>query len=326
MTEKSANTGYFAFDRAGSCRADHFLAEELPLFSRTSIRYLIDKQIVALWRNDKRQSLKKGSKLKMGDVIVWQDMPNISKLPIPNPDLPCDICFEDESLAVINKPAPLPCQPIFPWELDSLANGISHYYPMCRGIGDNIFDTGLLQRLDIGTSGLIMVAKNHHTYDILRQQIKQRLVEKYYTACVHNWIDRASMPQPLTKSLTHHPTDSRKMIIATNEVAKKNVFKARSEIIHCQYLGSEDSPYSLVKIHLHTGVMHQLRVHLSDIGHPIVGENIYCEHSGTTSNRYLLHAHKLVFNHPKNNKQVEVTSDLPEAMSHFIKEQNETLP
>ncbi|MBI4212254.1 MAG: RluA family pseudouridine synthase [Deltaproteobacteria bacterium] len=198
------------------------------------------------------------------------------------------IHYEDDALLIVEKPAGIPCLPgeISPCLADQL--------PAAQ---KELPDFGLVHRLDNETSGLLVIVKNKGTYEILRRQFAEGLIEKEYVAFV---VGHPPKQGVIETPISHHPRKKKKMVVSPE-----------GRPAHTEYEVLEHhGPNSFVSVHISTGVRHQIRVHLASIGHPIVGDKVYGKAS-VDSSRHFLHAHAIAFHHPLTGEDMEFTSPLP---------------
>ena len=212
-----------------------------------------------------------------------------------------DIVFEDDALLIINKPAHMPAHPSMDHFEDSLSNGIRFYFDKI-GLKKKIRP---VNRLDRDTSGLVVFAKNEYVQECLVKQMKNNEFKKEYIAICSGIFEE--------KSGTINAPISRKPNSIIERCISEN---GENAITHYEIIKEFDS-YSVVRCILETGRTHQIRVHMSHIGHPILGDTLY----GTPSPlilRQALHAYKISFIHPITKQKLEFTSQLPEDMARLI--------
>jgi 23S rRNA pseudouridine1911/1915/1917 synthase len=240
-------------------RIDLFLANILPEFSRSRIQNQI-KQGNCLVNNKK---VKPSSILKSGDVIDFL-LPELEHNLIVEPEeIPLDVVWEDENMAVINKPSGMLTHPTLQELSGTLVNALKFKY------GENLSDTngelrrGIVHRLDRNTSGLLIIAKNNKTHEYLAEQIKERNFVKKYIAIVKGNVSEDSFT--INKPIGRHLTQPHKQAIREDGKESITLVKVLDRF----------SDASLVELTLVTGRTHQIRVHLSSIGHPIYNDTLY---------------------------------------------------
>ena len=286
-------------------RLDRYLTQQVPDQSRSQIQVWIRGGQIRV--NGLRA--KTGYALRPGDQITLNPQTTPPAQPHPE-DIPITVVYEDTDLAVIEKPAGLVCHVGAGVRSGTLVNALLYRLGPLEG-GDPA-RPGIVHRLDKQTSGLMMVAKNRETHRILSEQFKGRKVRKEYTVLVYG------RPVPATGTIDlplGRDPKNRKKISA-------RALRHRSAITH-YHVERDYGPLSLLKVRIETGRTHQIRVHLSHIGHPVVGDTLY---GGDRSRalkderlrkaigsleRHFLHAHKLEFRHPRSGQLVSFSADVP---------------
>lgn len=290
-------------------RIDKFLSSYDSTLSRSFIQRLIDNGSVTV--NGK--FAKSSYKLKEGDEIKIE-IPELEPSTVKPEPIPLDILYEDESVIVINKPAGMVVHPAAGNYSGTLVNALLYH---CRntlsGIG-GIERPGIVHRLDKDTSGLLMVAKDDFTHNHLSKQLKDRTIVRKYLTLVKGNIKEDS--KKIEIPIGRHVSDRKKMSIKT-----KRGRIAITEFTVMERFGD----YTLLEIRLKTGRTHQIRVHLSAIGHPVAGDKIYgksyklqVSSSKFFINRQMLHATILGFIHPKTGKYLEFNAQLPDDMKDIL--------
>jgi len=293
-------------------RLDSYLASILPNQSRSQIQKLIRAGLVTV----DGDAVKTGYLLRAGQTIALEPMPETPSRPQPE-NIPLEILYLDPHLAVINKPAGLVCHAGAGIRSATLVNALLYH------IGD--IDTGdpirpgIVHRLDKRTSGLLVVARTAAAHRTIARQFKNREVRKEYLALTYG------LPQPAAGTLDwplgRDPKDRKKISVRGR--------RRRSAITHYT-LERQYGPFSLLRVRIATGRTHQIRVHLSHFGHPVVGDRVYGrnqEHVLADSrlraavsafDRYLLHACLLEFRHPVTGEKVSFASELPPEFAGFL--------
>lgn len=237
----------------------------------------------------------------LGDTITVNFPDESSGFP-PEP-VPILTVYEDDDLLVINKPAGYVVHPTKGHLNHTIANGLTQYM-MDTG---QVFKIRFINRLDMDTSGLLLIAKNAHCQENIIQQMKADTIIKKYVAIVQGIpVDKqGTIDLPIGKA----PTDDPRRGVVPDGYPSKT---------HYRVLESYAKGYSLVELRLETGRTHQIRVHMSHIGHPIAGDPLYGIPSALPIQRQALHATQLSFQHPITKKHLEVHAQMPEDMEHLL--------
>jgi 23S rRNA pseudouridine1911/1915/1917 synthase len=275
---------------SGGVRLDKYVTDHCQL-SRSHIQKLIKEWGVLVDGNPARAS----QTTVVGERIVVTIPPPIPISVVPE-DIPLNIIYEDDNLIVIDKPAGLTVHPAPGHHTGTLVNAILAHCPNLAGIKGSI-RPGIVHRLDKDTSGLMMVAKDDAAQVSLSDQIKKRTVEKWYLVLVLGHLSprEGAIEAPIGR----HPKDRKRMAIVSTGREARTFYRVR------EYLGG----YSLLEVRIQTGRTHQIRVHLSSIGHPVVGDAVYGGKSKLIG-RQFVHAHRLGFRLPGSSKFVEFKSEL----------------
>ncbi len=284
-------------------RLDVFLAEKTEDLTRSRIQKLISEGCVAL----NGETPKANCRLKEGDVIEI-NMPTAKECEIEAEEIPLDIVYEDSDMLVVNKPQGMVVHPAAGNYSGTLVNALMAYCgDSLSGINGEI-RPGILHRIDKDTSGLLMVAKNDIAHSKLSEQIKEHSLTREYLALVHGNIkeDSGTIDAPIGRD----EKNRKKMTIT-----QKN---SRNAVTHF-FVEERFNKYTLIRCRLETGRTHQIRVHMSKNGHPIVGDKTY----GVKKEEFklegqLLHARKIGFIHPRNNEYMEFEREAPEYFNKVI--------
>lgn len=282
-------------------RLDVFVAEQVEQLSRSVVKSLINEGQVLV--NGARQ--KASYHVREGDEISIE-IPEPQVLELVPRDIPLEIIYQDEDLAVINKPKGLVVHPAHGnWDY-TMVNALLYHIKDLSGINGQI-RPGIVHRLDKDTSGVMVVAKNDVAHRSLAAQIKDHSIKREYIALVHGTIKEnlGTIDAPIGRS----KNDRKKMAVIAD---------GRPAVSKYQVLERYHN-YSLVKVELLTGRTHQIRVHFAYIKHPVVGDPLYGsgkKHFNLDSQA--LHAHLLGFNHPRTGKYLEFTSPLPEYFQEIL--------
>jgi 23S rRNA pseudouridine1911/1915/1917 synthase len=305
----------FARGRAPE-RLDRFLAENLPELSRSQLKKLIDDGRALL--NGK--PVKAGAKLKGGEKLVVS-LPEPTPTEAVSEEIPLNILYEDHLLVVVDKPAGMVVHPAPGHYQGTLVNALLHHCKDLSGIGGEL-RPGIVHRLDKDTSGVMVATKNDTAHNHLARQFKDHSIKRCYVALVHGlWPEnRGTVDSPIGR----HPTQRKKMSSASRT--------GRRAVTHWRVLQRfEQDRLTLVELTLETGRTHQIRVHLSEMQRPLVGDPVYGNAGRTRSikdpelrrliadlGRQALHARLLGFIHPESGARLEFSSPLPEDMQAIL--------
>ena len=281
-------------------RLDQFLAKRLPEFSRSRLQHLIRNGFVLLNNSTSRprQNVRGGDKIQLTEPPLEK----IEALPEP---IPLEILFEDNDLIVINKPAGLVVHPGAGHRKHTLVNALLNHCATLSGIAGKE-RPGIVHRLDKETSGCLVIAKNDATHRGLSKQFADRTVEKIYLALV---AGRLRKPVGvIEEKIGRHPVHRQRM--------SASVLRGRAAKTEYRVVRSSDRA-SLVECRLHSGRTHQIRVHLHHLGHPVLGDKVYAR-AAKDFPRQMLHAWKLGFRHPRNEKWKSFEAPLPEDFNQAI--------
>ncbi|MBT4511119.1 MAG: RluA family pseudouridine synthase [Chloroflexi bacterium] len=279
-------------------RLDKYIAEHTEL-SRAHIQKLIREEKVLVGGNTAMP--KRGITINERITIT---VPPPEPIEIEPENIPLNIVYEDNDIIVIDKPAGLTVHPAVGNWTGTLVNAVLAHCPDLAGIKGSL-RPGIVHRLDKDTSGLMVVAKNDTAQLSLSTQIKNREITKGYLAMVtgHLTPQEGAIEGPVGR----HPKDRKKMAIVTTGRKARTVYKVQEYVVDC----------TLLEISPETGRTHQIRVHLSSIGYPVVGDVIYGGKSKLIT-RQFLHAYRLGFRLPSNGEYVEFESVLPDDLSRAL--------
>ncbi|MAE80402.1 MAG: RluA family pseudouridine synthase [Chloroflexi bacterium] len=246
------------------------------------------------------------TKVSSGQIIRVEPIKDYLTPAITPSELTLNVVFEDDDIAIIDKPSGMVVHSGAGHLTDTMANAAVTRWPKISAVGDTD-RPGIVHRLDRDTSGLLIIALNPTSYDNLTAMIKRHEIERIYTTLVHGHPEssKGTIDAPVGRD-PHHRTRQ-----AVNE-------DGRPALTHYEVI-REIGQFSFLKIRLETGRMHQIRVHMTAIGHPVVGDQTYGKRQGIENlSRQFLHASKLIFNHPISSEKVSVTSHLPDDLRSAI--------
>lgn len=232
-------------------------------------------------------------------------VPDPVELTVEKEDIPLEILYEDEDVAVVNKPCGMVVHPAPGNETGTLVNALLYAMDDLSGIG-GVKRPGIVHRLDKDTSGLLMIAKNDQAHESLSEQLRERTMDKRYLAVVEGEMKEPSgrIEQPVARS----KKDRKKMAIdpegryaLTEWTLKENLRGA-----------------ALLEVHILTGRTHQIRVHMQSIHHPVAGDPIYGAKNGVKAPRLMLHAWRLSFTHPRTGERLSFCAQPPETFARTV--------
>ena len=286
-------------------RIDSFISEYNTELTRSTVQRLIEETQITV--NGKKT--KPSYKTKVNDEILI-NIPEPKEADLKPQNIPIEILFEDNDIIVVNKPKGMVVHPANGNPDGTLVNAVM---AICKdslsGIGGEI-RPGIVHRLDKDTSGAIIVAKNDKAHIKLSEDLKNHKIKKTYIALVRGIIkeNEATINMPIARS----KQDRKKMAVDKN---------GKEAITHFKVLNRYKEKYTLLEINIETGRTHQIRVHLSHIGYPIIGDNTY----SNGKNEWgivgqCLHAKALDFKHPITGKDIHIEAPIPEYFNTILKE------
>jgi 23S rRNA pseudouridine1911/1915/1917 synthase len=299
-------------DDSDGVRLDRFLASVVADRSRSQIQRLIKDQSVRV----AGQVAKSNQPVKAGQTVVL-DVPEPVDAEPQAEALPLPILYQDHDVIVVDKPAGMVVHPAAGHSSGTLVNALLHHATDLSGIGGEK-RPGIVHRLDRGTSGLMVIAKNDAAHEELARQFHDREVEKEYVALVWGVVQAG---RRIDAPIGRDPANRKKM-----SARARRSREAVTRIVRTEHI---NPAVTLAEIAIHTGRTHQIRVHLSAIGHPIVGDSLYGGvhrrvpgdvRAVTHLQRPFLHAAKLAFKHPADGRRMEFTSELPEDLQQVLDE------
>lgn len=289
---------YFTVETEEGMRIDKYLALNLPDLSRSHVQKLIRDDLVMV----NKKPVKANYRLSLYDrievVIPKPEEPEI----LPE-NIPLDILYEDSDIIIVNKPKQMVVHPAPGHPSGTLVNALMYHCGKELSGINGVMRPGIVHRIDMDTTGSLLVCKNDMAHQKLAEQLKEHSITRIYKAVVHGNIkeDEGTVNAPIGR----HPTDRKKMSIHAKQ--------GRSAVTHYQVL-ERFGEFTYIQCRLETGRTHQIRVHMASIGHPLLGDAVYgparCPVKGLQGQT--LHAGTLGFLHPRTGEYLEVQAPLPD--------------
>lgn len=284
-------------------RIDKFLSDALPELSRSYIQKLIKEEQITI--NGK--VIKANYKLNAGDLLVLEE-PELKEPDILAEDIPLDILYEDSDLLIINKPKGMVVHPSAGHYSGTLVNALMHYCKDDLSGINGVMRPGIVHRIDMDTTGSLLVCKNDFTHNDVAEQLKVHSIKRIYHAIVHGVLkdDEGTIDAPIGR----HPIDRKKMSI--------NHKNGKEAVTHYKVI-KRFKNYTYIQCQLETGRTHQIRVHMASIHHPLLGDAVYgpakCPYKlqGQT-----LHAKIIGITHPRTGEYIEADAPLPEYFNALL--------
>lgn len=290
-------------------RLDHYLVRTGFAPSRRVAQELVERGLVRI----------NGRRSKKSEVVGAEDRVEVAATNRravigPNADLALEVIHEDASVIVVNKPGGMPCHPLNADERDTVMNAVVARFPDVATVGEKPLEGGLLHRLDNGTSGALLIARNRGTFEKLRDAIRAGRIARRYEALVAGFVERKT---EIDTPIAHHAKNARKMIVG--DPSSTNPKRAGRAAITVVEPIRRVVEFTLLSIAPKTGSRHQIRVHLASLGHPIVGDTLY---GGPASEslphgRFWLHLCDVAFDSPAVG-HVKVTAPIPTDLQTMI--------
>lgn len=283
-----------------SGRIDKVLSQELADYSRSQIQqWLKDERVMV-----NGTTVKANYKVKAGDQVTII-VPEPTVLELTPENIPLEIVYEDEDVAVVNKPQGMVVHPSAGHPNGTLVNALLFHIQNLSSIND-VIRPGIVHRIDKDTSGLLMIAKNDFAHESLAKQLKEKTSLRKYVALVHGVIphEKGVIDAPIGRSKT-----DRKMQAVIEE--------GKPAVTHFQVL-ERFADFTLVELQLETGRTHQIRVHMKYIGYPLAGDPVYGPKKTLPGKGQFLHAQVLGFEHPRTGEFLTFTAPLPEVFQKTL--------
>lgn len=288
-------------------RIDKFICEKVSELTRSLIQKLISDEHITVNGN----KVSKKYVCKCDDRIII-NLPEPEIMTVEPENIPLNIVYEDEDILIVNKPKAMVVHPAPGNYSGTLVNALMyHCGDRLSGI-NGVIRPGIVHRIDKDTSGLLVVAKNDFAHKILSEKIKVHDFKREYEAVVYGIIktDSGVIDLPIGR----HNIDRKKMTVTYRN--------SKSAVTHYEVVKRYEG-FTHVRLRLETGRTHQIRVHMSHIGHPLAGDYVYgCKKVIKSLNGQCLHAKKLGFKHPRTNEYIEFDSELPNYFKSFLNQLN----
>ena len=284
-------------------RVDVFLNEEMEDVSRSALQKNIEKGNITV----NGEKISKNYKLHLGD-IVEAELPPPENIDIVPEDIPLDIMYEDDDLIVINKSQNMVVHPAPGHYTGTLVNALMfHCGDNLSGI-NGVLRPGIVHRIDKDTSGVLVIAKSDLAHKGLSEQLAEHSMKRVYNAIVYNSFSEES--GTVDRNIDRSKNDRKKMAVVMQG--------GRNAVTHYKVI-EKFGKYTWVELQLETGRTHQIRVHMSYIGHPLLGDPVYGPKKCPFNlNGQVLHAKVLGFIHPRTGEYMEFNSELPDYFSSLI--------
>ena len=313
---------------AAGWRLDQFLVGELDSVSRSRVQQMIEQGAVLVDGKREKASLK----LRGGEAVVVIGEQHVAPLEAHAENIPLTVVYEDDDLAVINKPAGMMVHAGSGATDEArsggtLVNALLYRFPHLSSIGGEL-RPGIVHRLDKETSGLIVIAKNDAAHEALAEMFATRQVAKTYVALVHG-----KLPEEAATILAPISRDA----VRRTRMTTRRLDGARNAVTHYRVtdrLETRFGPFTLARVRIETGRTHQIRVHMASISHPVVGDTLYGSPEKVVAlplsttrkaprevlelGRNFLHSSELEFTHPVSGKQIELKVPLPPELDDYL--------
>lgn len=284
-------------------RLDKWISLALPDLSRSYIQKCIKDNAVSV--NGKPQ--KAGYRLRVDDEIVFA-IPEAVEPDIEAENIPLAILYEDTDLLIVNKPKGMVVHPAPGHYSGTLVNAVMYHCKDCLSGINGCLRPGIVHRIDRDTTGSLIICKNDRAHNAIAAQLKEHSITRKYRAIVHGVIDQDT--GTIQAAIGRDPKDRKKMAV--------NDINGKPAVTHYTVL-HRFKEYTYIECRLETGRTHQIRVHMAHIGHPVLGDEVYCRmHSPYRLDGQTLHAMVIGFIHPSTDEYVEVTAPLPEYFERLL--------
>ena len=295
---------YMVDDNDNGCRIDKFLSQKQNELSRSYIQKLIGDGRVLI----DNSLVKANAKVKPGQKVIIT-IPEAKELDVVAENIPLDLIYEDQDIIIVNKPKGMVVHPAAGHSSGTLVNALLYH---CRGelSGINgVLRPGIVHRIDRDTTGILVVCKNDKAHQHIAQQLKEHSISRRYKALVYHTFKEES--GRVDAPIGRHPKDRKKMAI--------NYKNGKNAVTNYKVIENINNKYAYVECALETGRTHQIRVHMSSIHHPLLGDTVY----GPSKDPFklvgqALHAGLLGFIHPSTKEYVEFHAPLPQYFTELL--------
>ncbi len=295
---------YFIVENEVGLRIDKYLVCHLPDLSRSHIQKLIRDNLVIV----NQKPVKANYRLSLNEQIEVM-IPKPEEPEILPENIPLDILYEDADIIIVNKPKQMVVHPAPGHASGTLVNALMYHCGTELSGINGVMRPGIVHRIDMDTTGSLLVCKNDVAHQKLAAQLKEHSITRIYEAIVHGNIKEED--GTVTAPIGRHPTDRKKMSVHAKQ--------GRSAVTHYQVL-KRFGEFTYIQCRLETGRTHQIRVHMASIGHPLLGDQVYgpskCPFGGLKGQT--LHAKILGIVHPKTGEYLEIQAPLPEYFVNLL--------
>ncbi|MEG1901234.1 MAG: RluA family pseudouridine synthase [Clostridium sp.] len=294
---------YIVSEEYSGIRIDKFLSETCPEYSRSFLQKLLKSDIIEV----NGQPVKSSYKVALNDLVSFE-IPESREPEIPAEDIPLDILYEDSDIVIINKAKGMVVHPAAGHYTGTLVNALMYHCSKDLSGINGVMRPGIVHRIDMDTTGVLIVCKNDFSHNSIAEQLKEHSITRKYYAIVHGVIkeENGTIDAPIGR----HPVDRKKMSI--------NYKNGKEAVTHFKVL-ERFRAFTYVECQLETGRTHQIRVHMTSIGHPLLGDAVYGPaKSPYRLNGQTLHAGVLGIVHPRTGEYMEFSAPLPDYFEELL--------
>ena len=287
-------------------RLDRYLTEMLPDYSRSYLQTQIKEENILV--NDR--PVKVSYLTRAGDEITVKDI-ELREPEILPENIPLDILYEDEDVILVNKPKGMVVHPAAGHSSGTLVNALMYHCKDSLSGINGVMRPGIVHRIDKDTTGVIIACKNDRAHRIIAEQLKEHSITRRYNAIVYQPIaEDGTVDAPIGRNPSKNPEERKKMAI--------DPVNGRRAVTHYHVIENLGGKYSYVECTLETGRTHQIRVHMASIGHPLLGDPVYCRKKEYTEHGQVLHARVFGFVHPTTGEYMEFEAPLPDYFTGLL--------